>query len=264
VSEVLFHRDGDRFVATDLARGPWDPDSCHGGAPSALLAGLVDATASLAPMQVVRLTYDIVRPVPLAPVEVHLRVVREGKRVQVVEADLTTPDGVELVRCRALRVRTGDVALPAGADADAPPPSPGPDEAAGAVERAGEQWGTGFWTAVEVRPTLGSVLGDPGPGTAWFRLTVPIAEDVTTTPITRVAAAADFGNGLAPPLPIDRYLYLNPDLTVDVHRLPAGEWVALDARSVAQASGVGLTTSTLSDASGRIGTAMQSLFIAER
>lgn len=264
MTEPLFHRDGDRFAATELARGPWDPGSCHGGAPSALLAALVDDAPSLVPMQVVRLTYDILRPVPLAPIETTIRIVREGKRVQVVEADLITPDGTELMRCRALRVRDGEVQLPEGAGADDPAPVPGAEEAAREVARVGEEWGTGFWTAVEVRPIRGTVLGAAGPGTAWFRLGVPIADEVATTPITRVAAAADFGNGLAPPLPIDRYLYLNPDLTVDVHRLPIGEWVALDARSVVQPSGIGLTTSTLSDAQGRLGTAMQSLFVEAR
>lgn len=264
MADVIFERDGDRFVATELARGPWDPSSCHGGAPSALLAAIVDTTPSLAALQVVRLTYDILRPVPLAPVDVRVRIVREGKRVQVVEADLVTPDGLELVRCRALRVRVGTVDLPDGADADAAPPTPGPEQAAREVERVGEQWGTGFWTAVEVRPTHGSVLGAPGPGTAWFRLGVPIADGVATSPIARVAAASDFGNGLAPPLPIHRYRYLNPDLTVDVHRLPDGDWVALDAQSVAQPTGIGLTTSTLSDVRGRLGTAMQSLFIDGR
>lgn len=260
----LFDRDGDTFVATELARGPWDPGSCHGGAPSALLAALVDATPSLVPMRGVRLTYDLLRPVPVGPVVARTEVVREGKKVQLVEAHLTTPDGVELVRCRALRVRDGDVDVPDGAEDDAPPPSPGPDEAARDVPRTGEAWGTGFWTAVDIRALQGTVLGDAGPGTAWFRLTVPIADRVPTTPLARVAAAADFGNGLAPPLAIDAFLYLNPDLTVDVHRLPVGEWVALDSRSVAQRSGVGLTTSTLSDERGRIGVALQSLFVEAR
>jgi hypothetical protein len=264
VTDVLFERDGDTYVATGLSRGPWDPDACHGGAPSALLAALIDTSPSLAPMQVVRLTYEILRPVPLAPVDVSLRVLREGKRVQVVEAELHAADGTELVRCRALRVRTADIELPEGADADQGPPSPGPESASTEVERAGEAWGTGFWTAVDVRPTEGSVLGEAGPGTAWFRLEVPIADGIGTTPVARVAAAADFGNGLAPPLPIDRYLYVNPDLTVHVHRLPVGEWVALSSRSVAQPAGVGLATATLSDERGRIGTSLQSLYVEAR
>lgn len=262
--DVLFEREGDRYLPSGLSRGPWDPDSCHGGAPAALLAGLIDAWPSLTRMQTVRLTYDLVRPVPLSPIEVRLRTLREGKRIQVVEADLTTPDGTELVRCRALRTRTGDVPVPAGADLDEPAPEPGPAAVAAETERAGTTWGTGFWNAVEVYVLDGDVLGAPGPGTAWFRLTVPIADGVATTPITRVAAASDFGNGLAPPLPIEDYLYLNPDLTVDVHRMPVGEWVALDARSVAQPTGVGLTTSALYDERGRIGTAMQSLFVDRR
>lgn len=264
MSDVLFEREGHRFHATELARGPWDPDSCHGGAPAGLLAALVDATPSLVPMQGVRLTYDLLRPVPLGPVDAHVEVVREGKRVQLVEAELTAPDGTALVRLRALRVRTGQVTVPPGAADDSPPPEPGPDRAATEFDRAGDAWGTGFWTAMEVRPLAGAVLGTPGPGVAWFRLTVPIAEEVETTPLARVAAAADFGNGLAPPLDIGTHLFLNPDLTVDVHRLPEGEWVALDSRSVAQASGVGLATSVLHDMRGRLGTAMQSLYVDER
>lgn len=259
----LFARDGGRFVATDLARGPWDPGHCHGGAPAALLAALVDATPSLVPMCGVRLTYDLLRPVPLGPVVASTAVVREGKRVQLVDAGLTAPDGTELVRCRALRVRDGAVDLPDDVTVDHPPPSPGPADVPRAVGRF-ETLGDGFWTAVDIRPTTGEVLGAPGPGTAWFRLAVPIAEDVATTPLARVAAAADFGNGLAPPLPITTHTFVNPDLTVDLHRLPETEWVALDARAIVQRSGIGLTTSTLCDERGRIGAALQSLFVEAR
>lgn len=259
----LFDRDGDTFVATGLARGPWDPGSCHGGAPAALLASLVDATPSLAPMRGVRLTYDLLRPVPLGPVVARTDVVREGKRVQLVDAHLTTPDGVELVRCRALRLRDGDVDVPDAATADAPPPSLRPDDVPRASGRF-EDLGEGFWSAVDIRPITGEVLGSPGPGAAWFRLTVPIADEVPTTPLARAAAAADFGNGLAPPLPITTHRFVNPDLTVDLHRLPETEWVALDSRAVVQRTGAGLTTSTLSDERGRIGAALQSLFVEAR
>ncbi len=257
----IFERDGARFVATELARGPWDPGSCHAGAPAGLLAALLDDTPSLVPMRGVRLTFDLLRPVPLTPVEVTTAVVREGKRVQLVEATMATPEGVELIRCRALRVRIGELDLPAGADTDTPAPRPGPERAATEVERTGQNWGVGFWTAMEIRALQGSVLGDPGPGTAWFRLVAPLADGVATTPLARAGAAADYGNGLAPPVPVERVRYLNPDLTVDLHRLPEGEWIALDSRSVAHRSGVGLTTSQLFDHRGRIGLAAQSLYL---
>jgi hypothetical protein len=256
----IFERDDTGFVATPLARGPWDPGHCHGGAPAALLAALVDAAPAPVPMQGVRLTFDLARPVPLGKrLDVGLRVVREGRRVQVLDAELTGADGETLVHLRTLRVRTGDVAVPDDARIDAPAPEPRPDE----LERftAGPGWADeGFWSAMDVRFVAGAP-GAHGTGTAWFRLAAPLAESVAVTPLARAAAAADFGNGVGPPLPIDRFLYINPDLTVGLHRLPISEWVGITASSVAQPAGVGLTATTLFDERGRIGLATQSLFV---
>ena len=269
----IFHRDGDRYVATALARGPWDPDSAHGGAPAALLAAAIDATPSLSPMQGTRLTYDLVRPVPLlTPLHLDIEVVREGRRIQVVDVRLTTAgDGTELVRCRALRIRTtADLQLPEDRPRAAEPlaalpetlprlaPTPGLDD-------------EGFWTAVDVRLISGR-LGDPGVGRGWFRVIAPLTDaptnatgDATTaltlTPLARVAACGDFGNGIGAPLPMGPFRYVNPDLTIDLHRLPVDEWVSLEARSVAEPQGVGLTTGTLGDRAGVLGTSLQSLFI---
>jgi acyl-coenzyme A thioesterase PaaI-like protein len=260
VSDPIFERDGRRYVASHLARGPWDPGHCHGGAPAALVASQLDAAPSPVPMQTVRLTFDLARPVPVGtPVEVDIRVVREGRRAQLLDADLTTPDGTSLVHVRALRIRVGDTAVPDAAGTDDPPPTPPPHELARFRAAAGWTPG-GFWAAMDVRFVTGE-LGQPGPGTAWFRLTAPIAEDVQTTPLARVAAAADFGNGIGAPLPIDRFVFINPDLTVNLHRLPASEWVAIASSSVAQPAGLGLTRTALYDEQGRIGLATQSLFV---
>lgn len=257
--EAIFERDGEYVVPTSIARGPWDDNACHGGAPAALLAALIDAIPSAAPMQGVRLTYDILRPVPLAPLRVDVRPLRDGRRVQVAEAALTTEDGTELVRCRALRIRTGEVDVAPEAGTDDPAPRTGPD---GLARFAGhETWQPyGFWDAVDVRFVDGE-LGPPGPATCWFRVVAPLLEGVEVTPLARVAAAADFGNGIGSPLPFGSYLFINPDLNVNVHRLPVGEWIAMSSRSVAHPSGIGLATSTLFDGAGRIGTASQSLFV---
>lgn len=261
MSVPIFERDGTSFVATAMARGPWDPGHCHGGAPASLLAALLDATPAPAPMQVVRLTFDLARPVPVgAPLDVDIRVVREGRRVQLLDADLTDRDGTSLVHARALRVRTDEVEVPSSASDDAPPPPLAPQDLPRST--AADGWADeGFWSAVDVRFAAGD-LGTPGPGTAWFRVATELAEGVALTPIARVAAAADFGNGVGAPLPIDRFLYINPDLTISLHRLPATEWVAIAASSVAQPAGIGLTTTVLYDEHGRIGQATQSLFVA--
>lgn len=258
--DPIFERDGTRFVATSLARGPWDPNHCHGGAPAALLAARLDAAAAPVPMQAVRLTFDLARPVPLGvPLEVAIRVVREGRRVQLLDADLTTADGTPLVHVRALRIRAGDTSVPADAGTDDPPPGPPPHE----LERfrAAAGWTPdGFWAAMDVRFAAGE-LGQPGPGTAWFRLTSPLADGIDTPPLARVAAAADFGNGIGSPLPIDRFVFINPDLTVNLHRLPSTPWVAIASASVAHRAGIGITRTAVYDEQGRIGLATQSLFV---
>ena len=262
----IFHLDGGRFVASVLARGPWDPRACHGGAPAALLAAAIDRTPAPVAMQGVRLTFDLLRPVPVGvPLHLDVEVVREGRRIQLVDATLTVAaDGTELVRCRELRMRTTHLDLPADRPSPAAPLTAAPETLPRLAALPGVD-SEGFWTAVDVRLVSGR-LGDPGPGQGWFRVVAPLTDDdgsdaPSLTPLARVAATGDFGNGIGAPLAMGPFRYLNPDLTVDVHRLPVDEWVSLEARSVADPAGIGLTTGTLGDRQGVLGSCLQSLFI---
>ncbi|MGY6500369.1 MAG: hypothetical protein ACXIVQ_05645 [Acidimicrobiales bacterium] len=101
----------------------------------------------------------------------------------------------------------------------------------------------------------------PGPAVAWIRLTVPVVADEVTSPIERVAAAADFGNGVSWVLPRDGWVFINPDLTVHLVRMPVGEWVCLRSVTVPHDEGVGMAESALSDADGRLGRSVQSLLL---
>src|SRR5256885_14458603 len=83
-------------------------------------------------------------------------------------------------------------------------------------------------------------IGVPGPAAVWFRLAVPVVAGVDTTPLMRVAAAADFGNGISGAVTWDEHVFINPDLTVYLHRLPAGDWIRLDARTWPTHEGVGI------------------------
>jgi hypothetical protein len=103
-----------------------------------------------------------------------------------------------------------------------------------------------------------------GPAHAWFRLARPLIDDQDASPLARAVAAADFGNGVSRIVEFDRYLFVNTDLTVHLHREPAGEWVMLDARTRLEPHGAGLAQSILSDEHGPLGLAAQSLFVAER
>jgi hypothetical protein len=258
MAETLFERDGERVRATRLTIGPWDAGHCHGGAPAALLAHLVETTPSLVPMATVRMTIELLRPVPLAPLDTSVEVLREGRRVQLLDARLDTADGTPIIRCNALRIRTTELDLPDGTEPDAPAPTPGPDDLPRYT--GGSEWPAGFHEALDIR-LPGGHINQRGPATAWFRLLVPVLPDVPISPLSRAAAAADFGNGLSSPLAMGPYVFVNPDLTLDLHRDPTGEWVALEASTAVEPRGTGLSSSRLHDATGPIGTALQSLYV---
>lgn len=109
----------------------------------------------------------------------------------------------------------------------------------------------------------GTFLGN-GPSTDWIRLKAPVLAGRTPSPIQRAMAASDFVNGVSAVLPWDRWLFINPDLTVTLHRLPVGEWVGLDAVTRVESDGVGTAEADLFDEHGRIGRCVQTLLIEHR
>jgi hypothetical protein len=113
---------------------------------------------------------------------------------------------------------------------------------------------------MEIRFVRGRFEG-PGPAAAWFRLRQPVVAGEEPTPVQRAVAAADFGNGIGAELSFGSAVFINPDLTVSLHRPPVGEWVCLDARTRFGPPGVGAAESALWDTRGRIGRAVQSLYI---
>jgi hypothetical protein len=257
IADSIFELDGARAIPTDLARGPWAPNAMHGGAPASLLARIVEQHDPGPASFVARITVDLLRPVPLAPLDIAARTTRPGRKVQWVEASLLA-DGVEVARASALRLRMTDVL-----DLPIDPPSPAipsPDASTAFEVELSHALGPGFWNAVELRIADGS-WAEVGPATIWFRLRVPIVAGEAPSPLQRVAAAADFGNGVSTVLPRGDFLFINPDLSIHLHRHPRGEWVALEGRSIAEDYGVGLTVCALHDERGPIGRSVQTLLV---
>jgi hypothetical protein len=249
----------DGFQPTELTRGPWDPGLQHAGPPAALVGRAVELAGN-PDLRTARITYDIVRPVPIAPLEVATRVLRGGRRVELIEATMRA-GGAEVMRAVALRVRRAELALPDSLDGAGPPP-PGPEHG---EQRPFFPTGAdrGYHTAMEWRFVAGSFL-EPGPATVWLRMRHPLVPGEAPSPLTRVLIAADSGNGVSAVLDWRRYLFVNPDLTVHLQREPAGEWVCLDARTTVDAGGSGLAETTIHDRDGPVARGLQTLFVAER
>ena len=107
-------------------------------------------------------------------------------------------------------------------------------------------------------------FGEPGPAIAWIRMRVPLVDGEEPTPLERVLAPADSGNGVNSTLDWSTFLFINVDLTVHVHREPAGEWVCLDAITIPERTGIGIADTALYDERGPVGRADQTLLIERR
>ena len=250
---------GPLYDSTELTRGPWDPGAQHAGPPCALLGAEMDRAGKLEPARVARITFEILRPVPIAPLDVSARVVRPGRNVELVEGSLSAGE-TEVLRARAWRVRTKEMQL----DGPALPADPmAPPSQAQARDFFPTGQDVGYHTAMEVRFVSGSYL-KPGPAQAWMRMRGQLVEGEEASPLERLLVAADSGNGVSAPLDYRRWLFINADLSVAMRRLPRGEWVGLDAATHAEPDGIGLSDTRLHDEQGAIGRATQSLLVDER
>lgn len=247
-----------RFTSTVHTGGPWDPQLQHGGPPSALLARAIENESPSWPATVARMSVDILGPVPVADVEVRSRVLRPGRSVELVEAELTAAGRV-VVRAQGWRVRAAELVLPTlpGADDNEVPQFPATDSPLPAG------WSGGYLHAMQWR-RAGGAWGEPGPATLWGRMRYPLVPDEEPTGLQRMMAIADSGSGVSSVLPFDRWVFINPELTVHVAAPPRGEWICLDAATTIDAAGFGLATSRLWDRDRLVGRGAQSLFVTPR
>ncbi|MCW2614044.1 MAG: hypothetical protein JWN08_1038 [Frankiales bacterium] len=245
----------DRWQPTVHTTGPWDARFQHGGPPSALLGREVERRSGREDMVTARMTVEILGAVPVGELLLSSRVSRPGRSVELVQAVLSA-GGRDVARAEAWRVLRTTESVPSRDRAAPSLPAQAP-----AVELG--DWIDGYLSAVEWRFATGR-FGEPGPSTAWARLRHPLVPDEEPTPLVRVLAVADSGNGVSSELSIKDWQFINPELTVHLHREAVGEWVCLDARTAISPGGAGLATSVLSDEQGPLGVGAQSLLVAPR
>jgi Thioesterase-like superfamily len=246
----------DVWRATPHTAGPWDAGTQHGGPPSALLGRAMQRCRPRPDMMITRFTCEILHAIPIGDISVTARLARPGRSVELLEATASA-DGREVARAAAWRVlrTSGPPVQPRQ-----PPPPPLPGEVLG-LSPAG--WADGYMSAIEWRAVRGS-LAAPGPAVLWTRMRYPLVPDEEPAALERVLVTADSGNGASWELDLSRWLFINPELTVHLHRDAVGEWICLDAQTAISPGGAGLATSVLSDFDGQVGVAAQSLLITPR
>ena len=257
--QAFYDLDGDDLIPSPLTRGPWSPQIQHGGPPSALLARAFEALAPPAQWHIARVTVDLLRPIAVdRPLRASAERSREGKQVLGLCGELRCDDR-PVARAHALCVRRQPLELPAHV---LPPEQPVDPESFPPFVFAIFAWPVGFHTAVEARLESGAI--GRGSAVAWLRPRHPLVRGEPCSALQRVMIVADAINGIGCTLDMQRFTFINADLSVYLHRLPEGPWVRLAATSSPQPDGIGLVEAQIGDHHGPIGHALEALVITAR
>lgn len=249
---AFFVRDGETYVPTAIARGPWG-EAVSGTYVGGLLGYVVECdTAGVDPdFQPARLTVDLLRPVAMAPLDTRSTVLRRGRRLWLVDAELLQ-SGTVVARATALLLRRGpqppDDAWTAPVGMPALPPDP--EDVGG---RTTILWV--FGGADHSRPTADlSGWQQTGPKSVWVREITPLIDGVALTPFVRAAIAGDYASSLtnfgSTGLP-----FINADYTLSLTRLPDGPHLGLAALTHESSGGISTGVAAMFDRLGPIGNA---------
>jgi Thioesterase-like superfamily len=246
-----------RYLATAATAGPWSPAAQHGGPPSALAARELERHDPDAGMRLARVSVDILRPVPVGELATRTRTVRPGKRVALLET-VVSAGGQDVLAARGWRIAISDAAPVVGRNGLVPEVP-----RTGGTPRFPGGYVDGYLSAIDWRFVSGK-LDKPGPCQVWARPRIPLVPGEDISPASKALLVADSGSGVSMVLDPAKYIFINVDLTVILHRDPVGEFVLLDAESTMGGTGTGLAKTRLADTTGVFGIGVQTLLVAPR
>ncbi|HEY7052170.1 MAG TPA: thioesterase family protein [Mycobacterium sp.] len=248
--------DSDTFESTEITCSNWDPAIQHGSPPLALLTRAVQATLTDSPLRIGRLTLDILGAIPVAPVTVRAWAERPGRRISLLVAEMTpASDSRPVARVTAWALATSDTSDVAS---DRYPPL-----VEGPVRPLPAHWWdlTGYLGSVDWRRQT----DDPtGAAVFWLRPLGQLVDGENTTPLEKLMLAVDSANGVGSALDFQRFIFMNTDTVVHLHRLPGGEDFAIRARASVGPDGIAANSAEIFDRSGFIGTCAQTVLVQPR
>ena len=249
------------FTPNDHSRGPWDPDACHAGPPTGLLVRAMER--ALPTIRLARITVDLAKPIPMAGFRIAAEVTRSGRTVGTTSAAIIDGDGVVRVAATGIHIAAQEqpvfestldnsgVVTPRLADST---PGVFPIQVS---RRHGLPGFSG--EAVRVRYPEGEGPG-PGSRTVWMN-TADLLPGETPSPFQRICPLADCGNAFSRHFEPNEVMFVNPDLTIALHRDPVGDWFGSKTVAQWQPTGIGLADAMLFDDLGPVGKALQTIIL---
>lgn len=244
------------FMPTKHVGGAWNTDEQHIAPALGLMTHLVETDHRRRraddPLAVSRLSFDILGVLPMDEVEVEVRPLRPGRTIELTEAVLSHA-GRPAVLLRAWLLASRDTSAIAGTDlAPLPPPDSMP------AWDPTEVWPGGFIASAQVRRDQAA----PGRARYWVRTDVPLLDE-PTSPLASAARLFDIANGMTVRASPTEVGFPNVDLTAHLARAPRPGWLGFDTTVTFGPDGHGLTSSTIHDEAGPIGTLAQSLTLRQ-
>ena len=266
-NDVFFDYDGHWYVGRIAAQGPWMPEACHAGPPTAALARELEMHCSNTGIekQLLRMTINLLRPIPMDGFCVSVTTEKEGRSAAYLRAEMHNRDGKLCAVVTSLHQALNDIGkVPT---VSIPPPDL---KVLQDYKSNGEQsdYARSMFPAVEgFASSIDVVCADPSDDsgddphrTIWMRTPQLIAEE-KMSPFQSICPIADCGNGFTANAGIDSFRFMNTDLTISIHRLPSSQWLASRALSHWGELGYGAAFASLFDELGSIGMAAQTLLI---
>lgn len=247
---VFFTADGDTLHPTPVARSLWAEDQMHGVAASGAMARALEAEAQRlgrSDVRPARYSVDLFRPPKMVPTTVAVRLLREGRRIVVIDAELVQ-DGRSVARASATFLAPSET--PAGkvwVTTEHPEP-PSLEQAPVGSEphvpffRSGADWSQRF-----------TDHQDPAPKRAW-QTAVPVVAGEPATPFQAAASVAD-ATSMVTHWGTHGVEFINTDITLSLSRLPRGVQLGLATIQRVEEDGIAVGTAAVFDRDGVFGTA---------
>lgn len=242
----FFTADAHLLVPTDAARSLWSTDQMHGVAVSGAMARAIERAVPRDDLRPARYTLDMFRPATMSPFAIETTIVREGKRICLVDAVLVQ-DGEPKVRASTIFLKPSE-----DPDGEIWQPEDNPSAPAGVPVLTGP---TVPWFA-SAKPWSQDFVEHQNAGRKQtWQHGVPIVAGEEPTPFQAVASIAD-GTTLACNWGSKGVQYINTDITLSLARLPRTAELGLRGERWSGADGIAVGVATVFDRDGVIGQSM--------
>ncbi len=243
------------YQPSEATIGPWSSAAQHGGPPIALIAHALRTFPSPHNLTISRISAEILGPIPVETCEIEMAVIRPGKRIELLQAQMTC-QGKPVLIATAWRLAQQPGCVEPVPDDFNVPELPAPQEQ---VFFPGIDYFP-YAHALEWRFAQGH-FSQHGPATVWTRPRIELIKGQANHGLDALLLMLDSANGISAELDLKHWSFVPVDLTLNMHRHPQGEWVGMAAKTIIDSSGIGSANTRMFDAQGAFGRSLHTLFV---